>query len=53
MMAAGLVLAVGNVLLTSEEASLLFSMLCVVLMLPAVLIALAMLKRKMEKEKNR
>ncbi len=53
MMAVGLVLAVGNVLLTSEEASLLFSMLCVVLMLPAVLIALAMLKRKMEKEKNR
>lgn len=53
MMAAGLVLAVGNVLLTREEASLLFSMLCVVLMIPALLIALAVLKRKMEKEKNR
>lgn len=53
MMAAGLVLAVGNVLLSSEEASLLFSMLCVVLMIPALLIALTLLKRKMEKEKNR
>ena len=53
MMAFGLVLAVGNALLTSEEASLVFSMLCVVLMIPAVLIALAMLKRKMEREKNR
>lgn len=53
MMAAGLVLAVGNVFLSSEEESLLFSMLCVVLMIPALLIALTMLKRKMEKEKNR
>lgn len=53
MLAAGLVLAVGNVLLSSEEASLLFSMLCVVLMIPALLIALTLLKRKMEKEKNR
>lgn len=53
MMAAGLVMAAGNVLLSGEEASLLFSMLCVMLMIPAVLIALAMLKRKMEKEKNR
>ena len=53
MMAAGLVLAAGNVLLSGEEAGLLFSMLCVVLMIPALLIALAMLKRKMKKEKNR
>lgn len=53
MMAAGLVMAAGNVLLSGEEASLLFSMLCVVLMIPALLIALEMLKRKMEKEKNR
>ena len=53
MMAAGLVMAAGNVLLSGEEASLLFSMLCVMLMIPAVLIALEMLKRKMEKEKNR
>ncbi|MGI5930257.1 MAG: SdpI family protein [Pseudoflavonifractor sp.] len=53
MMAAGLVLAAGNVLLSGEEASLLFSMLCVVLMIPALLIALTLLKRKMEKEKNR
>lgn len=53
MMAAGLVLAAGNVLLSDEGASLLFSMLCVVLMIPALLIALTLLKRKMEKEKNR
>ena len=53
MMAAGLVLAVGNVLLSGEEASLVFSMLCIMLMVPALLIALALLKRNMEKEKYR
>lgn len=53
MMAAGAVLAAGNVLLSGEEASLVFSMLCLVLMVPALLIALALLKRNMEKEKNR
>ena len=52
MMAAGLVLAVGNALLSSEEASLVFSMLCIVLMLPALLVALALLRRKMEKERQ-
>lgn len=52
MMAAGLVLAVGNALLSSEEASLVFSMLCIVLMIPALLIALALLRRKMEKERQ-
>ena len=52
MMAAGLVLAVGNALLSSEEASLVFSMLCIVLMIPALRIALALLRRKMEKERQ-
>ena len=52
MMAAGLVLAVGNALLSSEEASLAFSMLCIVLMIPALLIALALLRWKMEKERQ-
>ena len=53
MMAVGLVLAVGNALLSGEKTSLLFSMLCIILMVPALLIALALLKRNMEKEKNR
>ena len=52
MMAAGLVLAAGNALLSSEEESLLFSLICVALMIPALLIALTLLKRKMEKERN-
>ena len=52
MMAAGLVLAVGNALLSSEGASLVFSLICIVLMIPALLIALALLRRKMEKERQ-